>query len=117
MSIQAVNSVPTIQWDDSGVFIFSFDANGSTFFAGFIHVQIQLAIASGSTVQVTAILQQATQVGVQFASDPQSWIETIKNASRASNPIAITFDDALSVVYTTQTNQSFTLQQLFSVAG
>jgi hypothetical protein len=36
---------------------------------------------------------------------------------RSNNQVAITYEDAVSVVYTTQTNQSFTLQQLFSVAG
>ena len=118
MAIQTTSAVPQIQWDDGGVFIFAFQGNsGAQFSAGFVHLQIQLAVAVGSAVQVTAILQQINQQQIQFASDPQSWVETIKSDQLSNNAITIAFEDATSVQYTTQTNQSFQLQQLFSVAG
>jgi hypothetical protein len=114
---QTVSAVPQIEWDDGVVFVFSW--NSQQFFAGFVHLQIAVANAVGTTTQVSAILQQLQQTQVQFSSDPQSWLETVKNAARATNPtkpINITFDTNF-VPYTTQTGQSFNLQQLYSIAG
>lgn len=115
MAIQNLSVVPTIEWDDSVVFVFSW--NNRQFFAGFVHLQIAVANAVGTTTQITNILQQLAQTQLQASSDPQSWLDTAKNAARNGKSITITFDDAQSTVYTTQTNQSFTLQQLFSLAG
>ena len=117
MAIQTASAVPNIEWDDGGVLVFSFLFNGVKLFSGFVHIQLQLAVASGSAVQVNAILQQINQQQIQFASDPQTWIDTVKNAARSKNAINITFEDAISVQYTTQTNLPFALQQLFSLAG
>jgi hypothetical protein len=115
MTTQTQSVVPSIEWDDSVVFVFSW--NNQQFFAGFVHLQIALASAVGTTTQITNILQQLAQTQLQASSDPQSWLDTVKNAARNSKAITITFEDAISTVYTTQTNQSFTIQQLFSIAG
>jgi hypothetical protein len=119
MSAQTVTVTPTIAWDDSVVFVFSFTgANGLQNFAGFVHQQIQLSSVTGSQTQVTAILQVVQQQGIQISTDPQTWIESVKNAARnSSNQIVVTYDDTINVTYTTQTNASFQLQQLFSVTG
>lgn len=118
MSAQTVSSQPTVEWDDSVVFVFSFaDVNAVKRFAGFVHMPIALANAVGSTTQVSQAVQVVTQQQIQFSTDPATWIDTVKNAGRAKTSIAITYDDSLSVTYTTQTNQSFELQQLFSLAG
>ncbi|SIO63185.1 hypothetical protein SAMN05443247_09622 [Bradyrhizobium erythrophlei] len=115
MTVQNQSAVPTVEWDDGVVFVFSW--NNRQFFAGFVHLQIALANAVGTTTQITAILQQLAQTQLQSSSDPQSWLDTVKNGSRNGNKVAIVFDDALSAVYSTQTGQNFTLQQLFSIAG
>lgn len=115
MAVQTQIVVPSVEWDDSVVFVFSW--NNRQFFAGFAHLQIALANAVGTTTQITSILQQLVQTQVQASSDPQSWLDTVKNAARNGKGITITFEDAVSAVYTTQTAQSFTLQQLFSLAG
>lgn len=119
MSAQTVTVTPTIEWDDSVVFVFSFTgANGNKTFAGFVHQQIQLSSVTGSQTQVTAILQIIQQQGIQVSTDPQTWIESIKNAARnTSNQLVVTYDDTINVIYTTQTNLSFQLQQLFRVTG
>jgi len=122
MSVQSVPVTPTIEWDDSVVFVFSFTGiqgvnNDVKLFAGFVHVQVQIAVAVGSTTQVTPVLQVAQQQGIQFASDPQSWLDTLKNAVRNAKTVTITYEDSISTNYTTQTNQTFQLQQLFSLAG
>jgi hypothetical protein len=122
VSVQTVSATPNIEWDDSVVFVFSFnaptgDGGSQQFFCGFVHMQLQLAVAVGSSVQVTAIVQQTNQQQIQFASDPQSWLDTVKNAARNGKTLSIVFEDAISVPYTTQTVQNFTLQQLFSLAG
>jgi hypothetical protein len=119
MSTQTVTVNPAIEWDDSVVFVFSFTgANGLKTFAGFVHQQIQFSSAQGSQTQVNAILQIVQQQGIQVSTDPQTWIETIKNAARSSSSqIVVTYDDATNVTYTTQTNVSFQLQQLFGVTG
>jgi hypothetical protein len=118
MAIQPANAVPRIEWDDSVVFVFSFPDRGTRFFGGFVHLQLSQAAVAGSQTQVNSILAQITQAQVQVASDPQSWLETVKNAARTSTAIAIVYDDANSTIYTTQiANTSFTLQLLFNVAG
>jgi hypothetical protein len=118
MSAQTVSAQPTIEWDDSVVFVFSFlDGGGNRQFSGFVHIQLALALAQGSATQVTQAIQVVNQQQIQFTTDAQCWLDTVKNAARAKNAISITFDDTLSQVYTTQTNQSFQLQQLFSLAG
>jgi hypothetical protein len=114
MSVKNVQVVPAIAWDDGFVFVFSW--NNAQFFGGFVHLQISLASAVGIATQLGNITTQV-QNQVQVAGDPQSWLETIKNAARNGKTITITFDDQQSTVYTTQTNTSFTLQTLFSVAG
>ena len=118
MSAASVQAQPTIEWDDSVVFVFSFtDGNGNKQFAGFVHMQLALAIAQGSNTQVTQVLQQVNQQQIQFTTDPQSWIETVKNAARNKSQITIVFDDTLNTAYTTQTAANFQLQVLFSLAG
>src|SRR5260370_18516735 len=89
---QTVSAVPQIEWDDGVVFVFSW--NSQQFFAGFVHLQIAVANAVGTTTQVSAILQQLQQTQVQFSSYPQSWLETLKKpamATNPTNPINITF--------------------------
>jgi hypothetical protein len=115
MTVQNQSAVPTVEWDDGVVFVFSW--NNRQFFAGFVHLQIAVANAVGTTTQITAILQQLAQIQLQSSSDPQSWLDTVKNGFRNGKQVTIIFDDALSTVYTTQTNQTFTLQQVFSIAG
>jgi hypothetical protein len=119
MSVQTVTVTPTIEWDDSVVFIFSFTgADSSKTFCGFVHQQIQLSSVTGSQTQVTSILQVIQQQGIQVSTDPQTWIEAIKNAARnTNNQITVTYDDIINVPYTTQTNLSFQLQQLYRVTG
>ena len=122
MSVQTVSATAHIEWDDSVVFVFSFSAptgDGGTqqFFCGFVHAQVQVAAAIGSSMQVSQIVQQTNQQETQFASDPESWIDTVKNSERNAKAISITFENAIFTVYTTQTDQSFGLQQLFSLAG
>lgn len=116
MTIQTVQSDITIDWDDSVVMVFSFDTPGGRMACGFVHQVLSVQSQSGNQTQVSAILQLVQQVGIQVSLDPQTWVETVKNAAR-SDPATIVFDDTESVIYTTQTNQSFTLQSLFSVHG
>jgi predicted amidophosphoribosyltransferase len=115
MAVQTQSVVPAVEWDDSIVVVFSW--NNRQFFAGFVHLQIATATATGTTTQLNNITQQVVQNQIQASSDPQNWLDTVKNSVRVGKSINITFDDAISVVYTTQTNQSFTLQELFSIAG
>lgn len=104
-----------IEWDDSVMFVFSFnDSTNTQRFAGFPHMGVQ--VQSGTNTQVTRILQ--TVSAVQVSNDPQTWIETVKNAARNPNAqLKIVFDDSTSTPFTTVTNQSFSLQLLFSIAG
>jgi hypothetical protein len=115
VSTQTLNVVPNIEWDDGVMFVFSWN-QGQTL-AGFTHIQISLANAVGSQTQVSALVQQISQSQVQFASDPQSWLDTVKTAYRGGKAIAVTFDDSVSANYTTATGRIFSLQQLFSIAG
>jgi hypothetical protein len=118
MAIKTANVVPKIQWDDSVVFVFSFVDGGTTFFAGFVHQQLSQATVAGSQIQINSILAQILQSQLQVASDPQSWLDTIKTSSRSGNAIVINYEDSVSTIYTTQIpTLSFTLQQLFSLAG
>jgi hypothetical protein len=118
MAFKPVTAVPRIEWDDSVVFVFSFVDGGTRFFAGFVHQQLSQATVVGSQTQVSSILAQIVQTQLQVASDPQSWLDTVKSASRNNTAIEIRYEDAISTVYTTQfANLSFTLQQLFSLMG
>ena len=118
MSATSVTTRPSIVWDDSVVFIFSFDHNGTTWYGGFVHLGYQYQQTVGSSTQVTTILQNTTQQGVQFSSDPQTWLDTVKSSSRSSGQnIVITYDDTINYSYTTQTGYTFQLQVLYSLAG
>jgi hypothetical protein len=122
MTVQTVlNVTPIVEWDDSAVFVFSFtDNNGNKQFAGFPHIPVAVAIAQGSQTQVTALTQAVSQQQLQISVDPQTWIETVKNAARnasANMKITITFDDAQNIAYTTLTGLQFQLQMLHSLAG
>jgi hypothetical protein len=118
MTIQTVQSALTIEWDDSVVFVFSFTGTAGKQFAGFVHQILALQSVTGSQTQVTAVLQTVQQNGIQVSLDPQTWVETVKNVARNTQTQAkVVYDDTASVTYTTGTNQSFTLQQLFSVTG
>jgi hypothetical protein len=117
MSLQSVQTSVTIVWDDSVVIVFQFtdNANVQRTCAG---VQIQAQF--GSNTQVSQILQTTQQAGIQIANDPQTWVETVKNAHRNSNTrLAIAFDDSISANYTPPGNpaQTFQLQLLYSLAG
>jgi hypothetical protein len=126
MTVQTVNNVnPTIEWDDSIVFVFSFnDANNNRVFCGIYHQVTALQLTTGQQAQITPLLQAISQNSFQGSSDPQTWIEDVKTSARnpgtPANPgttLTIVYDDGLSVTYTTLTNQSFTLQFLHSLAG
>jgi hypothetical protein len=118
MAMQTIPARPAIEWDDSVVFVFSFtDSHGNKKFAGFVHVQIQSASAVGSNMQVSQAVAAVNQQEIQFSTDPGCWVETLKNAARSKTPVTITYEDAISTIYTTQTNQSFQLQELFSLTG
>ena len=118
MTVRTISVKPAIAWDDGFVFVISFtDANGQQQHVGFVHAQFALASASGLNTQVSKVLQTVNQLQAQLTTDPECWIETAKNAARGGPKITIEYDDNLSVPYTTQTNQSFNLQQLFSMTG
>jgi hypothetical protein len=119
MSAQTVSNTPlTIEWDDSIVIAFSFDgAAGNRVVCGFVHQVLAVQFVSGSQTQITSVLQQVVQQGIQASLDPQTWVETIKAGARSGGSATVVYDDSVSVTYTTQTNRSFTLQQLFSVTG
>ncbi len=116
MSTQTFNGSLSIEWDDSVVIVFSFTFNGTQFFCGFNHQVLAVVVQAGSQTQVTPILQTVQQQGIQISLDPQTWVETAKTAARGGKATVV-FDDATSVIYTTVTNQSFTLQSLFSLTG
>ncbi len=118
MTTQTISAQPTIEWDDGVVFVFSFtDQNGNKQFSGFVHMQIQLAVAQGSNTQVSQLVTAVNQQQIQFSSDPECWVESLKTAFRDKSNINIVYDDQVSTPYTTLTNQSFPLQQLFSITG
>ena len=118
MTTQNISAQPAIEWDDGVVFVFSFtDQNGNKQFSGFVHIQVQLAQAVGSNTQVSQLVTNVQQQQIQFGSDPECWIDTLKNAVRNVKPINIVYDDQINIPYTTLTNQSFQLQQLFSLTG
>ena len=118
MTTQTISAQPTIEWDDGVVFVFSFtDQNGNKQFSGFVHMQIQLAAAQGSNTQVSQLVTAVNQQQIQFSSDPGCWVETLKTAFRNKSNIGIVYDDQVDTPYTTLTNQSFQLQQLFSLTG
>jgi hypothetical protein len=116
MSVQTVTVPLKVEWDDSVVLVFSFDGPAGRTFCGFVHQILATQFVSGSQTQISPILQVIQQQGIQVSLDPQTWVETVKTAARGGQAVVV-FDDATSVVYTTQTNLSLTLQTLFSVAG
>ena len=94
MTIQTASQVaPALIWDDGVVFIFSFSFNGVTYNAGFPHVQIALANASGTQTQVSKILQTMQQSQLQVTTDPGCWIDTLKT----NKAVDIVFDDSSSI--------------------
>ena len=116
MSVQTVAATQVaVEWDDSVMFVFSFfDGTNTQRFAGFAHTGVQ--VQSGTNTQVTQI-QQAVSA-IQVSNDPQTWIETVKNAARnTSARLEIVFDDSTTTPFTTVTNRIFALAQLFSLAG
>jgi len=119
MSVQTASNVPLkIEWDDSVVIVFSFDSpSGGRAFCGFLHQILAVQLVQGTQTQINAALAAVQQTGIQLSLDPQTWVETVKNGSRGSGTATVVFDDSTSVPYTTQTNQSFQLQILFSVTG
>jgi hypothetical protein len=116
MSTQTLQTSVNIEWDDGVVMVFSFDAPAGKMFCGFVHQVLALQVQSGSQTQVSAVLQVVQQQAIQISLDPQTWVETIKNAARGGKA-TIVFEDAISANYTTQTNRTFQLQLLFSVHG
>jgi hypothetical protein len=66
---------------------------------------------------IQARVESLDAIGCLTTSDPQSWLDTVTTTARAQKDIAIAYEDSISTIDTTQTNQSFTLQQLFSLAG
>jgi hypothetical protein len=121
MTTQTVQVSPTILWDDGVVFVFSFPgAGGSVVTSGFAHEVLSSQATIGQQTQIAHFLQAINQNSSQVATDPATWIETIKNAARnpsPSNTIQIVYDDGASIIYTTATNQSFQIALLFSISG
>jgi hypothetical protein len=118
VTTQTISAQPALEWYDDVVFVFSFtDRNGNKQFSGCVHIQIRLASAQGSNTQASQLVTAVNQQQIQFSSDPGCWIDTLKNAARNKTSINIVYDDAVDKPYTTLTNQSFPLQQLFSLAG
>lgn len=118
MSIQTTQPVSlTVEWDDSVVIVFSFQGPAGKTVCGFPHLGVATQVLAGSQTQVSAILQIVQQQALQASADPATWVETVKNAARSTNKVTVVFEDSQSAVYTTQTGLSFTLQQLFSLAG
>ena len=117
MSVQTVTQVGVnIEWDDSVVFVFSFQGPSGQIFCGFPHQQVALANQTGTQTQVNAILQSIQQIQLQVTTDPGTWIDTVKQGARGGK-INIVFEDSISAKYTTQTLKDFDLQQLFSITG
>src|SRR5215831_6377338 len=116
MSIQSVTGPLNIEWDDSVVLVFSFNTPAGKMFSGFVHAVFAGNVVGGSQTQVTAAVQIVVQQGIQVSLDPQTWVETAKSCARGGQATVV-FDDANSVIYTTQTNLPFQLQTLFSLTG
>jgi hypothetical protein len=118
MAIQTLLTPVNIEWDDSAVIVFSYvKPDGQKVFSGFNHQIPSAPSGAGLQIQVTNILIHVQQESVQVTADPQTWVETLKNAHRSRNPVGIVFDDSAFVVYTTLTNQDFELLTLFSLSG
>ena len=106
----------SIEWDDSVVLIFSFTDRGTTYYAGFTHLTFAAQNAVGTQKQINQITQVLSQNAIQVSGDPQSWVETVKNAGRG-NTIKVVYEDSISTPYTTTTAQSYDLQLLHSISG
>jgi hypothetical protein len=118
MTVQTSSNVHLrIEWDDSVVMVFSFDGPDGRTNCGFFHQILAVQVVQGSQTQISAALAQVAQQGVQLSLDPQTWVETVKTGARAGGSATVVFEDSISTTYTTQTNQTFQLQQLFSLAG
>ena len=87
-------------------------------FCGVVHVVLAIQLTTGQQAQITPLLHAISQSSFQGSSDPQTWIEAVKTSARdPSKKITVVYDDALSTIYTTLTNQSFALQFLPSLSG
>lgn len=119
MAVHDVLQVPTIEWDDGLVYIFSLTFGGQKLFAGFIHMQAAVAaqVQKATNTQINDKVQEsiALAVQVQLATDPGCWIDTLKNGLRTTTPVKIVFDDATNWNYTTKTGINFKLQALHSI--
>jgi hypothetical protein len=107
----------TIEWDDSVMIVFSFAGASGTVYCGFPHVVPAWQNQTGTQTQVSAKVQSITQSAVQISGDPGTWVETVKYGARGGNKITIDYDDSTNTNYTTQTNNSFQLQELYSIRG
>lgn len=119
MAVQTATGQLTLEWDDGFVMIFSFAGVGSTGtqYCGFVHAVQSTALVTGSQTQTTPKVAQINQWQTQITMDPATWVETVKNGARTSAGAKVVYDDATTGSYTTVTNQSFTLQLLYSVSG
>jgi len=118
MSVATFTGNVKLVWDDSVVLVFSFQDTGGTYNAGFIHQVLSVQQTQGTQTQLTKILQTIQQQSFQLALDPATWVETVKNGSRGTtNPITVVYDDSTNISYTTFTNQTFQLQELYSISG
>lgn len=117
MSTQNTQPVPVkIEWDDGAVMVFSFGGNGGTTYCGFLHVIPAAQVQWGTQTAISQSVQTLQQTAIQATGDPQTWVETVKNAARGGKA-TIVYDDSINVNYTTQTTQSFQLQLLYSICG
>jgi hypothetical protein len=109
-----------IVWDDGVMLVFAFTAADGyeTLNCGIAHLDPHTQVGRTQVlVPITAVQIAGPE---QFYGDPQTWIETIKSASRGSSTnIQIDYDDQLIMGYTSWmlNPPSFTLQALYSLAG
>jgi hypothetical protein len=110
-----------VQWDDGVVFVFSFSHQQVNRTCGIFHNVISVQSSQGVQTFVSQLLQSIQQGALQVSADPQTWIETVKNASRGTtnNQIVISYDDNVQFPYTpaVPSPPNFQLQFLYSLAG
>lgn len=117
MSAQTASQVGvTIEWDDGVVIVFSLQGTSGTIYCGFPHLVPAWQSQSGTQTQVSARVQSISQTAVQISGDPATWVETVKYGARG-NKITVVYDDTINFNYTTDTNTTFQLQQLYSIYG